>query len=65
VDRVNQTDCRNGGRVFIFIRQRATSFDTLAWQEDPDWTYMASWTQDVAMSTDSSEGVTTWNLNLT
>jgi hypothetical protein len=46
------------------IRLRATSFDTLAWQEDPDWTYIASWTQDVAMSTDSDEGVTTWNLNL-
>ena len=38
--------------------------DTLAWQEDSDWTYMASWTQDVALSTDSSEGVTTWTLNL-
>ena len=47
-----------------FIRQRATSFDTLAWQEDPDWTYIASWSQDVALSTDSREGVTTWNLNL-
>jgi hypothetical protein len=47
-----------------FIRQRATSFDTLAWQEDSDWTYIASWTQDVGMSTDSSEGVTTWTLNL-
>jgi hypothetical protein len=48
----------------IFIRQRATSFDTLDWQEDPTWTYIASWTQDVGMSTDSSEGVTTWTLNL-
>ncbi|MCC3574317.1 MAG: hypothetical protein JGK30_20805 [Microcoleus sp. PH2017_40_RAT_O_B] len=47
-----------------FIRERATSFDTLAWLEDSDWTYIASWTQDVSMSTDSSEGVTTWNLNL-
>ena len=47
------------------IRQRATSFDTLAWQEDPDWTYISSWGQDVGMSTDSSEGVTTWTLNLT
>src|SRR5262245_47240885 len=47
-----------------FIRLRATSFDTLAWQEDPDWTYIASWTQDVAMSTDSDEGVTIWTLNL-
>jgi hypothetical protein len=47
-----------------FIRNRATSFDTLAWIEDTDWTYIASWTRDVAMSTDSSEGVTTWNLIL-
>jgi len=46
------------------IRQVATSFDTLAWQEDTFWTYVASWTQDVAMSTDSDEGKTTWNLNL-
>ena len=47
-----------------FIRERATSFDTLAWLEDADWTYIATWSQDVAMSTDSSEGVTTWNLIL-
>jgi hypothetical protein len=48
-----------------FIRQKATSFDTLAWIEDSDWTYIASWTRDVPMSTDSSEGSTTWNLRLT
>jgi hypothetical protein len=48
-----------------FIRQRATSFDTLAWMEDPDWTYIASWNRDVPMSTDSSEGSTTWDLRLT
>ncbi len=47
-----------------FIRQRATSFDTLDWQESPDWTYLASWSQDVALSTDSREGHTTWTLNL-
>ena len=46
------------------IRRVATSFDTLAWIEDPDWTYVASWTQDVAMSTDSREGMATWNLKL-
>jgi hypothetical protein len=46
------------------IRRVATSFDTLDWQRDADWTYIASWTQDVALSTDSSEGVTTWTLNL-
>ncbi|NJK65751.1 MAG: hypothetical protein HC789_01700 [Microcoleus sp. CSU_2_2] len=48
----------------VFIRQRATSFDTLAWQEDSDWTYIGSWTQDVSMSTDSSEGFTTWTMTL-
>ncbi|MEP6540396.1 MAG: hypothetical protein ABJF23_34035 [Bryobacteraceae bacterium] len=48
-----------------FIRQRATSFDTLGWIEDADWTYIATWGRDVAMSTDSSEGFTTLNLNLT
>lgn len=48
-----------------FIRNKATSFDTLAWVDDPDWTYVASWTRDVPMSTDSSEGSTTWNLRLT
>ncbi|MCY0914474.1 hypothetical protein [Massilia antarctica] len=47
-----------------FIRLRATSFDTLAWLEDTAWTYIASWTQDVALSTDDKEGVTTWTLNL-
>ncbi len=47
-----------------FIRQRATSFDTLDWQEDAGWSYIASWSQDVAMSTDSGEGHTTWTLNL-
>jgi len=46
------------------IRLRATSFDTVDWLEDPDWTYIASWSQDVAMSTDSREGLTTWTLNL-
>ncbi|MER2600504.1 MAG: hypothetical protein ABTQ73_13375 [Caldilineales bacterium] len=48
-----------------FIRQRATSFDTLDWIEDSGWTYIASWTQDVALSTDDDEGSTTWNLRLT
>jgi hypothetical protein len=46
------------------IRHKATSFDTLAWTQDDAWTYVASWTQDVAMSTDSGEGATTWTLNL-
>ena len=47
------------------IRQKATSFDTLAWVEDSEWTYIATWSKDVAMSTDSGEGVGILNLNLT
>ncbi|MBO9703147.1 MAG: hypothetical protein J7604_23235 [Sporocytophaga sp.] len=46
------------------IRQKATSFDTLAWVEDSEWTYIATWSRDVAMSTDSKEGFTILNLNL-
>ena len=46
------------------IRLVATGFDTLAWKEDDFWTYVASWPSDRALSTDSSEGVTTLNLNL-
>ncbi len=46
------------------IRRIATSFDTLAWVEDSYWTYIASWTQDVAMSRDGSEGRETWRLVL-
>jgi hypothetical protein len=46
------------------IRRVATSFDTIAWQEDKEWTYIASWPKDTAMSTDSSEGFKTVNLNL-
>ena len=46
------------------IRNVATSFDTLAWKEDTNWTYLGSWPMDVAMSTDSDEGKTTWTLNL-
>ena len=47
-----------------YIRQRATSFDTLAWLEDSDWTYVASWGQDVNMSTDFTEGFVTWTMKL-
>lgn len=47
------------------IRNKATSFDTLSWIEDTDWTYIASWARDVPMSTDPREGVTTWSLGLT
>lgn len=47
-----------------YIRERATSFDTLAWIEDPDWSYVASWSRGVTMSTDPSEGVAVWTLAL-
>lgn len=53
--------------VELFVRQirlKPTSFDTLAWQEDANWSQVGSWNQDVAMSTDSSEGTSTWTLNL-
>lgn len=48
-----------------FLRQRATSFDTLAWMEDQEWTSIARWGRDVALSTDPREGVTKWDLHLT
>ena len=46
------------------IRQLATSFDTLDWIEDQDWTKLGSWTRDVNLSTDTSEGATTWTLGV-
>jgi len=45
------------------IKQNATSFDTLGWKEDSTWKYIGTWSQDVALSDDSSEGHTIWNLN--
>ena len=44
------------------IRLVATSFDTEDWQEDNFWTHVATWSADVAMSSDSDEGVHTWNM---
>ena len=46
------------------IRNVATSFDTMAWQEDATWTFVGSWPMDVPMSTDFSEGAATWTLTL-
>jgi hypothetical protein len=46
------------------IRLKATSFDTVAWQEDAEWSLIANWGQDVAMSQDSGEGASAWTLNL-
>lgn len=48
----------------VFISRQATSFDTEEWQEDPHWTFINSWSQDVAMSTDPDEGRATWRLRL-
>jgi hypothetical protein len=46
------------------IRLRPTSFDTVAWMEDLGWSYVATWSKDVAMSTDFFEGRSTWAMNL-
>ncbi len=54
-------------KVDLYIREmseHSTSFDTYEWFEDESWTYVASWSKDVAMSTDSDEGVKTLNLVL-
>ena len=53
--------------VSLYVRQlrlAATSFDTLDWKLDPDFSFIASWGKDIALSTDSSEGFTRLNLNL-
>jgi hypothetical protein len=46
------------------VKQAATSFDTLGWKDDASWKYVATWSKDVALSTDPFEGVSTWNLIL-
>jgi hypothetical protein len=46
------------------IRQVSTSFDTLAWIKDSDWTYLGTWSQDVALSWDLTEGVPIWTMGL-
>jgi hypothetical protein len=43
-------------------RQVKTSFDTLAWVRDANWTEIVKWGQDVAISEDSGEGVTSWTM---
>lgn len=48
----------------VGISRQQTSFDTEEWIEDPHWTHVHTWNQDVAMSTDSSEGRTTWKMHL-
>lgn len=44
------------------IREVATSFDTFAWREDTQWKYLGSWPKDVALSTDSDEGYSVFDL---
>jgi hypothetical protein len=46
------------------IREVATSFDTYGWTEDKEWEYIGTWSKDIALSQDSSEGFTNLNLNL-
>lgn len=46
------------------IRRRATSFDTIEWRCDEEWTYVASWTADKVLSTDPAEGVATLDMKL-
>lgn len=63
--RIHGDDMWTKDRVDIwlkYIRQLATSFDTLDWIEDQDWTKLGSWTQDANLSTDTSEGTTIWTL---
>lgn len=47
------------------IRRVATSFDTEAWVKDTNWAYVATWSQDIAISWDLTEGIPVWTLNLT
>jgi len=64
---INNDDMWIKDSVELFVRQirlKSTSFDTLAWQEDSNWELVATWGQDVAMSTDSDEGRETWTMNV-
>lgn len=47
------------------IRQVATSFDTVDWFQDQNWSYVGTWSRDVSMSLDIFEGLPSWNLVLT
>ncbi len=47
------------------IRQKSSGIDTIDWVEDSEWSHVGSWPADKAISTDSSEGVASWSLNLT
>ena len=44
------------------VRPKATSFDMYAWKEDTRWSTVASWGQDVPISTDTTEGHPAWTL---
>jgi hypothetical protein len=57
---INNTDMWIKDEVELHVKnisQRATSFDTVDWKEDSDWTFVAVWDKEKAMSLDSSEGV--------
>ena len=38
------------------------TIDSFVWVEDLNWSHVGDFTQDVEMSTDSTEGLTTWTL---
>jgi hypothetical protein len=46
------------------IREVSSGIDTFGWKEDAQWQHIGTWSQDVALSQDSSEGVSYWTLNL-
>lgn len=46
------------------IQRQADGFDMYNWGEDPTWTDLGIWTQDVAMSQDPAQGKATWSLKL-
>jgi hypothetical protein len=62
---IHDDDAWTRDRVELFVREirlKPTSIDTLEWVEDTDWTSVAVWNRDVTMSTDSSEGLSIWDL---
>jgi hypothetical protein len=63
--RIHGNDLWTKDRVDIYVKETrlvATSFDTEGWRTDQFWTHLGMWTQDVDLSTDSTEGPDTWTL---
>lgn len=53
--------------VSLYVRQlrlRATTFDTVEWILDDNWSFVTDWTQDARLSIDQSEGSARWKLIL-